>query len=1622
MSIEQLRAKLIDLSLRNKLLTLKLARGSSISVVDELPEQVFEALRDGKAFTFEPLPDPQQASLDEFWLEHADGPPPDRRTKPDEAAWARHNGIPTSLDLPEPSGLPTRPHHNDLKLRTLLWRDTLEARVRKLGSDARSAIEETGSNMLFMGFGFLEWLDERPGASAETAKAHLAPLVLLPVQLQRVANRIGPRAYELSWNGEDIQDNLALKQKMRVDYDLKLPDFDPDSSLTEYFRAVAKAVETKPGWRVRRQVYLSLISQLGKLLLYNDLDPQNWFAGKGIEQHPLVGSLLGAMGEDSGGGISYEDPERIDPATFDQELTLPLVDRCDSSQLEAVRLVLSGANLVIQGPPGTGKSQTITNIIAAALSLGKSVLFVAEKLAAIEVVKRRLDSMELGDYCLELHSNRTRKNSFLATIEERLNRRRPAGAAGLKDKLDRLKARRDALRRYVETIRKPVMHGKTVVDVLYAAGRSQLSLGAHSAQLIELGLPARASEALKQTPPPGGDFTSRLASFGERIAQMRERGARFDVWRGVKALNLLQDDVPDIRTKLGAWREALAMLARAGEQAYSAAGIGKAPTMRGVRALAHSLTALKTLEAAAPACRAGDGAIAEAFSLLGLSSERGGRRALALIEAVNAAIAQAPATSMHLRHSGLFLDGAAATAREMAAETEILKTLRAAIDAMLPGARKQELDEVRIRTAAHALRHINVIARLFSAEWKAATALVVSMGGDMRRARPAALADTLETLLSFDERSRRLLGDHRFALIAGEWIRGLETPMSDLAGLADWIEATRRALARQDSAVAGQALFALAPETMAAFSERFGDNRFTAVRAIIAAHAETWTDGETFVAELAAASAPKGMAKHAERWIEANALSRVAEAAERLFDPLTRNQAAETALAQHLGLDLNEADLPDDVPARAERAAVMEAALPSLLEWVGYARARAELSIPAAAPLIVEAEEGRLPSPLLPAAWEFVRDRAVARNVFQSEPALHASSGFQLASDRDDFRRLDEEVMELRRTEIAQRQHQRQAPMGRSGPRVGDMTELSLIKHQIGLQRRHRPIRDLMKRSGKAIQALKPCFMMGPMSVAQYLAPGYLEFDLVIMDEASQLRPEDAIGAIARGKQAIIVGDDMQLPPTSFFDRIDDGDDQDEDDIVVGQREESVLRLAAQRFQSRMLAWHYRSQDEALIAFSNWKFYNNRLILFPAPKHGDGRTGIELNYVAQGAFTQGVNEVEARAIAEAAVAHVRAHPTRSAIVVAMNIRQRDRIRYHVDDLMRGEPLLIAEEDAGVRIEPFDVKNLENVQGDERDVVFISMTYGPDPGSKRVLQRFGPINGEYGHRRLNVLFSRARQKMVVFSSMRHSDIVLTENSALGVQALRDFLFYTETKQLRLDATPVGSGRPPDSDFEVAVAEALAAQGYECVAQLGVAGFFLDIAVRNPDNPESFLLGIECDGASYHSTQSARDRDRLRQDVLESLGWQIERVWSTDWFTDPGAEIRRLIASVERARVMHATRPEKSETVRDRLAAGLSAAKSEAAERVNGAAESLTKEEARQLLISLRDREIYQQWPDADRTRGLLRQSMLDVLLRTRPQTFSDFDARIANALREKTDADQLRTYGDRVFSILARTSD
>jgi hypothetical protein len=441
-----------------------------------------------------------------------------------------------------------------------------------------------------------------------------------------------------------------------------------------------------------------------------------------------------------------------------------------------------------------------------------------------------------------------------------------------------------------------------------------------------------------------------------------------------------------------------------------------------------------------------------------------------------------------------------------------------------------------------------------------------------------------------------------------------------------------------------------------------------------------------------------------------------------------------------------------------------------------------------------------------------------------------------------------------------------------------------------------------MRRAGKTLQQAKPCFMMSPPSVAQYLAHGSVTFDLVVIDEASQMRPEDALGALARGRQAIVVGDPMQLPPTGFFDR---ERPPTEEELVAEERasDESILELALAAFRpARRLRWHYRSRHPALIDFSNRHFYEGDLVVFPSPSSGDPGQGVQCVEVTNGVYRGSMNRPEAERIAAEALRFMQDHPELSLGIVAMNQPQRDLILHEIERIVardgRAQKYVEHWEEADEGLAEFFVKSLETVQGDERDVIFISATYGPD-ASGRVAQRFGPINGAHGHRRLNVLFTRAKSRVVLFSSLRPDHVQIEERSSRGRQALRDYLEYAQHGP----AEHAGVAREVESDCEALVLEALRAGGYEAELRLGAAGQRIDLAVRHPKERGVFVLGVECDGPSYAFSRSARDRDRLRQQVLENLGWQLHRIWSPDWYANPEREAASLLAAVEQAAKRH-----------------------------------------------------------------------------------------------------------------------
>ncbi len=454
-------------------------------------------------------------------------------------------------------------------------------------------------------------------------------------------------------------------------------------------------------------------------------------------------------------------------------------------------------------------------------------------------------------------------------------------------------------------------------------------------------------------------------------------------------------------------------------------------------------------------------------------------------------------------------------------------------------------------------------------------------------------------------------------------------------------------------------------------------------------------------------------------------------------------------------------------------------------------------------------------------------------------------------------------------------------------------SERTVLAREAHKKRRHLPLRKLFPLIPNLLLAVKPCLMMSPLSVATYLPRDVFRFDLVIFDEASQLPPGDAVGVLLRGEQAVIFGDSQQLPPTDFFRTHAEGEEDDQD----AQDYESILDIASVYFPGPMLKWHYRSRDERLIAFSNRHFYGGVLITFPAPSTDRVQTGLSFIHVPDGVFGRGgsrTNPVEAERVAELVLEHSRTSRELSLGVITMSIEQRDAVEEALRRLLRAHPEVKLPDK-----EEFFVKNLETVQGDERDVIILSVGYGPSERGGAPSLNFGPLNRLGGHRRLNVAITRARYRMIVVSSMTPEQLVGVVRQARwdGPKMLAAYLRYA--KQGGVEADVLGTGHP-ESEFEEAVRDALVGRGYEVDCQVGVSGYRIDLAVRDPDVPGRYIVGIECDGATYHSARTARDRDRIRQVILENLGWKILRVWSTEWIRDPARATDRLFEAIERVR--------------------------------------------------------------------------------------------------------------------------
>lgn len=1358
--LERARRELLDLSTRNRLLSTPRHRKRSrtIEVVDELSDELFRiVVRDGKAMGFRPVRETEHAEDEETSAEDA----PFRDLAPPEEDEVDERGVAA--------------RHSDKWLQTKLTPEGLQKRLLGLYYDARTALEEQGVNILYLALGFLEWYED-----ASSDQARYAPLLLIPVDLERGS---ALERFRLSWSEEEISSNLSLLERLRTDFGIELSEVPGIEDLTpsEYFKNIENLVTSQRRFAVHPNDAVLGFFSFAKFLMYRDLDAEAWPEGSKLSDHTLVRGLLtdGFREEPS----IIDDDEPIDPHIGPLDMVHVL--DADSSQSVAIEQVRRGTNLVIQGPPGTGKSQSIANMIATAVASGKKVMFVAEKMAALDVVKRRLDAIGLGDMCLELHSQKANKRVVLDELQRTLDLGSP-NKGDLDSIAVRVEGARNRLNDHVTRLHAPIE----------PSGQTTYCVIGHLVRLNQKGV-GPADFALPETGNwTWQEFIERRALISELARRIEEIGKpRAHPWRGVGIEAVLPADVSRFVNRLADLTPRLEALISASEQLCEMLGCNAfGNAAKGIALLVN--TGLRV--AAAP----------ESLDVKALCSPAWTERRNSITDLI------AAGQELELSRSKLnevVVDAAWST--DMAVSRRNLAAYGESWFRFLNGA---------YRRASAMLRGI----------------LAVPPPKSLREK-----LQILDTLIAGREAKRLIADDDALGAEAfGKLWRREKSDWNELAEIEEWDRASR--------------------------DEPVPDD----FRTIIA------------------------------RVVDREKVGKLATDIGGRLEPLANECRA---LFAEVKLDIQEAfgvDSVDAIPLDQviARFNVWTTRSTDITQWIAYC-IRAEQAIShGLAPIVERLYDGRLSPQDAIDAFEMVYYEALIRKAFQQNPELASFDGQEHESLVKEFCDLDRRRIELARSEVALAHYQ---GMPRSSGEVG---QLAILHREFAKKRRHLPIRQLMKHAGLAIQAIKPVFMMSPLSIARFLEPGALGFDLLLIDEASQVRPVDALGAVARAKQMAVVGDDKQLPPTRFFTRTLAEEDEDEDpELVTTADIESILGLStAQGIPQSMLRWHYRSRHPSLISVSNHEFYDDRLFVAPSAYAEDAKLGLKFHYLSDGVFDSGgtaTNRIEAGAVARAVIEHAREHPGFSLGVGCFSIRQRDAILDALEHLWRSERDVKDFFDTGVP-EPFFVKNLENIQGDERDVIFVSIGYARNK-SGYLAMRFGPVSAVGGERRLNVLISRARHRCEVFSSITADDIDLERGRGHGVAVLKTFLQYAQTGTLGIATSTEGEY---DSPFEEEVAKALSSLGHQVESQIGVAGFFVDLAIIDPDRPGRYLLGIECDGAAYHSSRSARDRDRLRQEVLEDHGWIIHRIWSTDWFQRPDGQLRKTVAAIEAAKAVWARR--------------------------------------------------------------------------------------------------------------------
>lgn len=1334
--------KLLDLSLRNNLLNLRISKGT-VQFISVALGKLEDDLASGNEFQILPKPQDWDNSL-------------------------RHAGVYQAVNQSDPVTDLVKHELTQKRLRCYLTDHELSNSLVSLYRSSKLSLEENGANTLYVALGLLKWYETKT-----SEKPRYAPILLLPVEIIRKSAQKG---YVIRSREEETMMNITLLEMLRQDFGINIPAVETlpkDESGVDVkliFNTVRQAIMPQSRWDVEEQSFLSNFS-FNKFIMWNDIHSN---ADK-LSQNKIVASLISGKIEWEIKDTSNIEVNDLDKTYHPADVALPI--SADSSQLEAICAAAEGKSFILHGPPGTGKSQTITNIIANALYKGKKVLFVAEKMAALSVVQNRLEAIGLNPFCLELHSNKSKKSAVLEQLKKTTEVIKKAPPQDFSSEAERLHKIRIDLNDYVETLHKLHPSGMSIYDAfneyaLYATAADKISFDETSIDTLR-----------KEQITTWNDLVEELQGAGticghpynhplghlhiEQYNQSLKNEGRSLIGNYIHALDKLQSK-----------------LAFAIKCAAINIDIEQKQQFQSLKQLCETIITLPNIPANLFTVESIEQTSNQIQAIVVHGKTRDELRNSLLKDYNNNILsfdADIILTEWNIADKKWFLP-------KLLKQNKIAKSLRSL-------SRNGEINKNDI------VLHLQKVI-----DYKKEQAFIDSN------------SPSLSPLLGLLWQNGNCDWDNMVNICNG--LVNINKEFSELIKVPAKIKEWRYEFAK--GLTEGLEIYLM-------------------------------TSKQHLHDYISAYNSLEKSENELERTLGVNF---------RAIDGLQGNRIENCkvyALQWHDNIE-------------------------QLREWIIWLQIRQKALANGLNAVVSAYENGSLNNNEVIACYKKGLYRSIAEYIFKREPVLASFNG-QLFEDKiKRFRQITKQFEQLTKDEL----------YARLASKIPSVTQGAVQSSEIGiLQRAIRnggrgiSIRKLFDSIPNLLPRICPCMLMSPISVAQYFDAGTTKFDLVVFDEASQMPTCEAVGAIARGTNVIVVGDPKQMPPTSFFSSYNiDEENIDKEDL------ESILDdCLALSMPSNYLLWHYRSKHESLIAFSNSKYYDNKLLTFPST---DDITTKVTHVAVEGFYDKAKsrqNAAEGRAIVSEIIRRLSDTELSKLSIGVVTFSSAQQIL--IDDLL--EEALKARPDLEARIltsaEPLFIKNLENVQGDERDVILFSIGYGPDKEGKISLN-FGPLNRGGGWRRLNVAVSRARYEMKVFSTLKADQIDLNRTNSEGVAGLKAFLEYAEKGRAALEYRNRSKSLTTVAFTELVAGE-IKKLGYSVHTNVGCSGYKIDIGIVNPANPSEYILGILCDGYNYKEAKTAKDREIVQVEVLKMLGWNIFKVWSAEWWENSSSILKNII---------------------------------------------------------------------------------------------------------------------------------